>query len=130
MGKSRRGAKEFTREQKLTKENRQLKQEVAQLRKQLARLDLDRYDTVREMVEEHRAQESLPEFGTDFLENLKKTWLCDDCRNGYLEIILYTRLDSTYYYRCCNNCTNRTKGQKYTPEVKGIIKKVDADDRN
>lgn len=128
MGKSRRGSKEFTKEQRLSKENTQLKQQVAQLRKQLARLDLDRYDSIREMIQEHRDEQAQPEFGAEFLENLKKTWLCDDCRNGYLEIILYTRLDSTYYYRACNNCPNRTKGKKYTPEVKGIIKKAVSDE--
>lgn len=123
MGKSRRGAKEFTKEQRLIKENKQLKQDLGQLRKQLARLDLDRYDSIKEMLEDH-APKSQPEFGADFLENLKKTWLCDDCRNGYLEIILYNKIESTWYYRKCTNCTNRTKSQKYSTEVKGIIKKV------
>lgn len=127
MGKSRRGSKEFTKEQRLVKENKQLKQQVAQLRKQLARLDLDRYQSVKDMLEEH-SPESQPEFGAEFLENLKRTWLCDDCRNGYLEIILYNKVESTWYYRKCTNCPHRTKSQKYSPEVKGIIKKVVADE--
>lgn len=126
MGKSRRGEKEFSREQKLIHENKRLKREISQLRKQLARLDLDRYDTVREMIEEH-GHESTAQTGQELLENLKKTWTCNDCRNGFLEIILYNKIDSTWYYRKCSNCDHRTKSQKYTPEVKGIIKKAAAD---
>lgn len=129
MGKSRRGTKEFTREQRLLNENKKLKQQVAQLRKQLARLDLDRYDSIKEMLEEHNS-ENQPEFGAEFLDNLKKTWLCNDCRNGYLEIILYNKVESTWYYRLCTNCPNRTKSQKYSPEVRGIIKKAAINERN
>lgn len=126
MGKSRRGAKEFTREQRLANENKKLKQQIAQLRKQLARLDLDRYDSIKEMLEEHNP-ESQSEFGAEFLENLKKSWLCNDCRNGYLEIILYNKVDATWYYRKCSNCPHRTKSQRHSPEVKGIIKKAAID---
>lgn len=122
MGKTKRNDKDFSREQKLINENKRLKRELSKIRKAMARLDLDRYDTIREMVQEHRT-ESQPEFGADFLENLKKIWLCNDCRNGYLEIILFNKINSTYYYRKCNNCPNRTKSQKYDPQkVKGIIK--------
>lgn len=126
MGKSRRGEKEFSREQKLVHENKRLKREVAQLRKQLARLDLDRYDSIKEMIEEH-GHENTAQTGQELLENLKKTWTCNDCRNGHLEIILYNKIDSTWYYRKCSNCPHRTKSQKYTPEVKGIIKKAALD---
>lgn len=122
MGKSRRGAKELGREQKLIHENKRLKRELAQLRKQMARIDLDRFETLREMIEENQTEEH-SEFGADFLENLKKTWLCNDCRQGHLEIILYNKREDTWYYRACTHCENRTKSQKYSPEVKGIIKK-------
>lgn len=128
LGKSIRGSKEFSREQKLIHENQRLKRDNAKLRKQLARIDLDRYETIREMIEDH-GEENKSEFGAEFLENLKKTWLCDDCRNGHLEIILFNKLDSTYYYRKCSNCPNRTKSQKYSPSVQGIIKKA-PDERN
>lgn len=128
MGKSRRGTKEFTREQRLVNENKRLKRELANARKQLARIDLDRYDTIREMVEEHRDTKEQPEFGAEFLENLKKTWLCNDCRQGYLEIIVYSKLGNPWYYRQCNHCPNRTKAQKHSPDVKGIIKKAISDE--
>ena len=127
MGKSRRGVKEISREQALISENKGLKRDLAKIRKQLARIDLDRFDTLREMIEENRS-EAEPEFGAAFLENLKRTWLCNDCRQGHLEIILYNKIDNTYYYRKCTNCPNRTKSQKHTPAVTGIVKKAALDE--
>jgi hypothetical protein len=124
VGKSRRGNREFTREQKLVHENKRLKKELAQLRKQLARIDLDRYDTVREMIQEHYQEEKAQQ-GLEILENLKKTWACKECADGHLEIFLYNKVGTTWYYRICSNapkCKNRTLAQKYSPEVKGIIK--------
>jgi hypothetical protein len=119
MGKARRGEREFGREKKLSHENKRLKKEIAQLRKLLARVDLDRYSQVKDMIEEHYQEDRLQE-GQDILERLRQEWKCFKCNSGYLEIILYTRRDGTHYYRKCNNCDNRTKGQRYTDDVKGI----------
>lgn len=124
MGKSRRGSREFSREQKLSHENQRLKRELAQIRKQLARLDLDRYDSIKEILEEH-SEENKPQTSQEFLDNLKKTWACNEngCL-GYLEINLYNKINNTWYYRKCVNCNHRTKSQKYDPaSVKGILKK-------
>lgn len=121
MGKSRRGSKEISREQKLSHENKRLKRDLAQLRKQVARLDLDRYENAKELIEEHyvdNAQE-----GQDILENLKKAWACNKCSDGFLEIFTYNKTDQTWYFRRCSNspgCGNRTESKKYTPDVKGI----------
>lgn len=125
MGKSRRGSKEFTKEQRLLKENRQLKQQVSQLRKQLARIDLDRYHTVREMIEECR-QEDRVESAQDLLDSLKKDWACKKpgCE-GYLEINIYSKMGNPHYFRKCTECPNRTVAKKYTPEVRGIVKKTE-----
>lgn len=126
MGKTRRGGKEHSREQKLTHENKQLKRENARLRKELARLDLDRYDTVRELIEEHTVQNP-EQSGDEWLESLKKTWSCRECNNGYLQIFLFNKVGTLHYYRVCSNaptCKNRTKSQRYdSSQVKGIIKK-------
>lgn len=137
MGKSRRGNKERTREQELKYENKefrrrerdkdneinQLKRQVSSLRKQLARIDLDRYSHVRDIVEEHYAEEERELSTSDMLKSMKDQWKCHECGVGHLEICLYTRQDGTFYYRHCNNCTNRTKSQKYDPNtVQGIIK--------
>jgi rubrerythrin len=75
---------------------------------------------IQEHYQEDRAQE-----GLDILENLKKTWACKECSDGYLQIFLYNKVGTTWYYRVCSNapgCKNRTTAQKYSPEVKGIIK--------
>jgi hypothetical protein len=124
MAKSTRGSKEFSREQKLVHENRKLKQENARLRKSLARIDLDRYDTIREMLSEHEDKVENVQNNSNVIESLKKTWTCKECHEGHLEIILYNKIESTWYYRKCSNCPHRTKSQKYSPEVKGLIKKV------
>lgn len=126
MSKSKRGDKEFTKEQRLIHENRVLKRQVASLRKQLARLDLDRYPNLKETIEQHY-QEDRQQEGQDILERLKQEWRCKQpgC-DGYLEIILYNKINATWYYRKCNGCIHRTPSQKYNPdEVKGIIKKTE-----
>lgn len=125
MGKARTDRHGYTREQRLIQENRLLKRQVSSLRKQLARIDLDRYDTVREMIEEHY-KEDKEEAGKEILENLKKSWACHKCADGYLEIFIFNKGSSTIYYRICSNapaCMHRTKAKTYTPSVKGIIRK-------
>lgn len=123
MGKSKKSDREFTREQRLVYENRLLKRQVSSLRKELARIDLDRYTNLKETIEQHY-QEDRAQEGKDILEKVKKEWRCNGTPGceGFLEIFLFTKIDSTYYYRRCNCCPHRTKSQKYTPEVKGILK--------
>lgn len=123
LSRSTRGEKEYTRLQEIVHENKKLKREVASLRKQLARLDLDRHSYVRDIVEEHLSQEHEETTTKQMLQSMKNEWQCRDCGVGYLEIHLYTRPDGTHYYRMCNNCSKRTKGQRYEPgSVRGIIK--------
>lgn len=123
MGKSRTDRKGQTREQRLIKENQSLKKQVQILRKRLARIELSRYENVKEAVEDHERNSGLPTT-QDLLEALKETWRCkkDSCK-GYLEVYLFNKIDTVWYYRKCNCCDNRTKSQKYDPKsVKGIIK--------
>lgn len=123
MSRSSRGEKEYTRLQEIVHENKKLKREVASLRKQLARLDLDRHSYVRDIVEEHLADEAEEQTTTQMLQSMKNEWQCLKCGVGHLEIHLYTRRDGTFYFRHCNNCTHRTPGKKYEPDkVKGIMK--------
>lgn len=128
MGKSRTDRCGFTREQKLAKENQELKRQVQTLRKRLARIELNKYENVKEAVEDHERNSGLPTT-QDLLESLKREWQCkkDNC-SGYLEVTLFNKIDTTYYYRACNACSNRTKSQKYDPAlVKGIIKNSEKD---
>lgn len=125
MGKSKRGGREFTREQRLVEQNRQLKQELTHLRKQISRLDSSRIDIVKEMCtdyEESRRFDGNMNRMSPNLESLKKEWSCKNCSEGFLEIHLYSKLEKVFYYRKCNNCRNRTLGQRYDEKsVKGIM---------
>jgi hypothetical protein len=125
VAKNTRGVKEFTREQKLIKENRQLKRELAHLRKQISRLDLEGIEAAKQICfDEEEKQKLNEELGSPIssIEALRKEWECKECHLGWLEITLYSKINQTFYYRKCNNCTNRTKGQRYDSEsVKGII---------
>ena len=122
MGKSRRGSKEFTREQKLIQENKRLKRALAKLSKEFARLDLDRGAMVSQMIAE-AYQDGQEEAGQDVINMLKKRWSCKECESGHLEIIIFNKISESHYYRKCTACPNRTKSQKYSPQVAGIIKK-------
>ena len=123
MSRNTRGEKEYSRLQEALHENKKLKREIASLRKQLAKIDLDRYSYVSDIVQEHLAEEKEEQTTTQMLQSMKNEWQCRDCGVGYLEIHLYTRPDGTHYYRMCNNCSKRTKGQRYEPgKVRGIIK--------
>lgn len=125
MGKARRGSKEVSREQKLIQENRILKRELSHIRKQIARLDGDRVETLRQMCADQEETKRFEEINPPVnLDNLKKDWACkqSECL-GFLEIVLYSKINQTYYYRQCNSCLNRTKGKRYdSKSVKGILK--------
>jgi hypothetical protein len=110
-----------TREQRLLKENQALKRQLSALRKQIARIDLDRYDSVKDIIEQHY-QDEKHEKGQEILENLKQIWKCRECEEGYLEIKVYSKIGQAHYYRQCNECANRTDSQRYDPKtVKGIL---------
>jgi hypothetical protein len=131
MGKARTNSRGKTVEQQLRLENQQLKKQISSLRKQLMRIDLDRYSTVKDMIEECYTEEKLAT-GKEILENIKKQWLCKICEVGHLEIFIYNRAGQMYYYRVCSeapNCANRTLGKPYTAgNVKGIIRKGSEED--
>lgn len=126
MGKARTDKRGQTREQRLQRENEALKRQISSLRRSLARIDLDRYSTVKDIIEEHYKEEKAQE-GQQILENIKKTWQCKDCMEGHLEIFIYSHSGKTFYYRICSNapsCRNRTLSKPYDPlNVTGIVKK-------
>lgn len=125
MSKNSRTDKEYSRVQKLTYENSKLKKQVSTLRKQLSRIDLDRYESVRKIVEDHFSEED-QDFSEQLLDNIKKDWKCRHCEEGTLEIIQYNKIDTTWYYRKCDQCPHRTRGKIYNKDtVKGIIKNTE-----
>jgi cell division septum initiation protein DivIVA len=125
MGKSRTDKYGNTREQSLIQENRTLKRMISSLRKQLARLDVDRINIAKEVIQECY-KEGKEEEGKEILENLKKIWTCHKCQEGHMEIFIFNRGPDTIYYRICSNapnCLHRTKAKIYTANVKGIMRK-------
>lgn len=127
MGKTQRGEREYSREQQLLYQNKKLKREISSLRKQLARTNLDKFSSAKDLIEKHYQDDKGKE-GQDIIEKLKKEWACREpnCA-GYLEIFTYTKMDQIWYFRRCNSpvCAHRTKSQLYTPEVRGIRKETD-----
>lgn len=124
MGRARTDKHGYTKEQRLHEENQKLKRQISSLRKQIARLDLDRFDVIKDIIEEHY-QEDRADEGKAILDNLKKSWECHVCDNGFLQIFVYNRGGETWYYRICSNaptCLNRTKSQPYSQKVKGILR--------
>jgi hypothetical protein len=117
MGKYRRGSKAYTKEQQLSHENQQLKREIAQLRKRLARIELDRYEQIEKTITEHYQLDN-PEEGQKILKKVKDEWLCFKCQLGHLQMIIYNKPDGTFYFRRCDKCSNRTKSQKYSTDIK------------
>ena len=124
MSKNTRAEKEFSREQRLVNENKKLKKELAHLRKQMSRIDMDRLETIREMCADQEETERFrekTEDATPTVDALRKEWACKECDSGYLEIFKFSKMDCLWYYRKCNSCPKRTRSQKYTSKVKGII---------
>lgn len=117
--------KELDQLQKIKRENDSLKKEVRSLRKQLAKIDLDRFSYVKETLEEHFTGQEEQENSEKLIEILKKHWKCDECGVGHLEIVIYNKMEESWYFRQCNYCNKRTRSKKYSPEVKGIVRKED-----
>lgn len=117
MGKSRQDRNGYTKEQRLVHENQQLKREVARLRKNLAKLDLDRYENVKDAINEHY-QDDRAEEGQRILQKVKDQWLCHSCGIGHLQMIVYNKPGGTFYFRKCDKCAKRTAPKQYTTEVK------------
>lgn len=113
MGKNTRGHKEFDQLQRFKSENRKLKRELSSLKKQLSRMDSEKYKDLREDIKEQEEEQKLE-------KRLKSQWQCWECGKDHLRLRTFERRDGTFYYRVCNNCGHRTKMQKYHDKVIGI----------
>lgn len=94
---------EQTRVRQLAYENKQLQREVAKLRRQL-----EKSNAMMGIVPEREPEEAI-------LDTPKKVKVraCHKCGVGFLGLIKYDRAGEPYYFRQCNNCDHRTRGQKY-----------------
>lgn len=131
MGKNRKPNtydKEYSENQRLRRENDRLKKNIASLRKQIQRLDLDRYANISELIAKQDREEQA-DIDANALESLKKKWRCKDCGKGHLEIITFNKLNEEWYYRQCTSCANRTRAQRMHDKVSGIKKIANVDEK-
>jgi len=118
MARVKRGDKEYEPLQKLKQENKSLKKQITSLRKQIARIDLDRYHNIRELLEKYDTQEKELRIQKEE-EKIQNEWQCHKCNADYLKLIIITRRDGMHYYRQCGSCNNRTKLKRYHEKVEG-----------
>lgn len=105
-----RGGGDYSKEQRLRHEIKKLKRQNQALRKQLARVDLDRYTNIKDLIEKYDRMET-DEARRDTEAKLNKKWECWECRQGVLMMVPLFRRDGQYYFRRCRNCGHRTKTQ-------------------
>lgn len=112
--KTQRGDKEYDLLEKLKHENKKLKKEVTSLRKVIDRMDIERYENLRELVDQQREEEKRKR-----KERAKeKERQCYQCGKGHMQLHIFDRLDGVFYYRACTLCENRTRMKKYHKDVK------------
>lgn len=118
-GRVPRGDKEHTRLQRALKENEKLKRQISKLRKVIARIDLDRYENLREMILQHEEENQI-EVAVQKKQKEAEKWKCFECGEGTMRMKIFETRAGARYYRKCDNCPNRTKAQNYTKDVEGV----------
>lgn len=96
--------------QRLKHENQKLKREKQALRKQLDRLDVDRFNNLKELLDSHDR--------ADREEVDKNNWECWTCRQGILRLAVIERRDKVIYNRVCDHCGHKTKFKDFNDKVK------------
>lgn len=105
--------------QKTKRENQKLKRQITALRKQLQRVDLERYENLKDLIYKN-SKEDIEDKIKKEREKLKKDWECHTCRVGFMKIHTISRRDGLFYYRKCTKCDNRTPTKPYNEKVEGI----------
>lgn len=105
--------------QRLRNENKKLKHQISSLRKQLSRIDVDRFQNLKDLLDS-QDREDKAEVVKQEKETLKRAWQCWTCETGTLMLLIIERADGVFYMRKCNECNKRTKLQQYHPGIKGI----------
>lgn len=52
--------------------------------------------------------------------NYDSNWECHQCHNDVIRLVVFDRIDGTFYFRRCSSCGNKTKVKKYNDKVEGI----------
>jgi hypothetical protein len=132
MGRHYRADKGSKEVQTLRYENQKLKKENARLRRQLQRVDLNRFQNLSELVNKKFKEDKI-EAKSKKLEALKQKWECFSCGRGILRLMIYDHpVKGAMYFRKCDQagCGHRTEMQKYTPEVEGITENDEIKDKD
>jgi len=96
--------------QKLKSENQRLKRERDALRKQLARVDLNQFQNLKETIDSYDRKDQEAED--------RDNWECWTCRKGVIRLAIIERRNGAIYNRVCDNCGHKTKFKKYSDKVK------------
>jgi hypothetical protein len=123
MGRGHRGSRsdtELKEIQRIRLENNKLKKQISKLRKELSRIDIDRYSSLKTLIEAQAAEDESFDSVAE-LEQLKTKWMCHKCQLDHMRLILIPRADGTFYLRKCGTCDNRTKMKKYVDGIEGIM---------
>jgi predicted RNase H-like nuclease (RuvC/YqgF family) len=112
---------EYDQVQRLRNENKKLKHQISQLRKQMSRIDVDRFQNLKEVIEAQERQDRVEQQEAED-KALAQKWECWECKQGTLRLTVLERLDGVFYYRKCDTqgCRKRTKLQRYNKDVEGL----------
>lgn len=103
--------------QRLRHENKRLKREISILRKQIDRLDLDRFQSFKEALDRLDEIEMEQAARRKDRQISEEKWRCWTCNVGKLRLKVWERRDGAHYQRVCDHCGKRTTMKKWTPEV-------------
>lgn len=119
MKRAHKNQKELKEVQILKQENSKLKKQISKLRKVISKLDTQNYQFVKDVVDSHERQDKEYQ-GTLRKDVLEEKWKCFQCEEGILRITILNRLDGTFYFRKCDECSHRTKLKKIHDDVDGV----------
>ena len=111
--------REFDLLQKMKHENEKLKKQNKTLRRQLQKVDIDRYQNLKDIIQKQYEQDLEDQFKEDN-NKLIRRWECHKCEEGFLKLYTISRRDGAFYYRKCTECNNKTPIKPYTDKIEGI----------
>lgn len=121
MGKNRKPTRdgEVNENKKLKLQNQALRRQIQTLRKELNKIDIDRYQYLKDLIESQAKKEEKVE--TDIvLDKLKQKWECHTCGKDFLRLVIIPKADKLYYIRRCPTCMYKTKLKAYNDDIEGI----------
>jgi hypothetical protein len=115
-GKPQKIDKEISKVQKINHENKRLRDEISRIRKAMSRMDSGWCPGCLKKYEKEGEDTELPHPGlADPVENNRP---CFKCGAGNLVLVKYYKINEAFYFRKCDKCPHRTRGKRFTPDVK------------